>query len=162
MSKEGKVVKKRFNLLDAFIVLVIVVLIGGGWYVYEKQTENMQKNKQVIDYTVELKAVTQSFADAIKTGDLIRESIRGNTLGYVEEVTSAPATEITTDYINGKYVNAPIPNKLDLMVKIKSEAMVSEKSISVGGLEIKIGQKLAIKGKGYANQGFILNINIKE
>lgn len=153
---------KGFNLLDIMIVIVIVAFIGGGWYAYSHYTENQQENKRVVEYQVELKGVDQSFVDAITQGDPLRESVKGNNLGKVASKEVVAAANVNTDFLNGKYVAVTVPDKLDVVLNISSEAEVSEKSITVGGLEIKIGQKIFVKGKGYAKEGYLLNINIKE
>lgn len=159
-SKDTK--RKGFNLLDILIIIAIVAVLGGGWYVYSKYTEGLQANKHRVEYLVEMKGVDQSFVDAIAKGDLLRESVKGNNLGQVADMTYTAASNINTDFRNGNYVEVPVPDKLDVLLTITSEAAVSEKSITVGGLEIKIGHKLFVKGKGYAREGYILNIAIKE
>lgn len=161
-KEEKRKESRRFNLLDIFIILVVLVLVGGGWIAYSNYTRNQQANMHEAEYQVEIKGVDQSFVDSITKGDALRESIKGNALGTVADVIAVPASNVNTDYLNGKFVMVPVPNKLDLVLKIKSPAVITEKSISVGGLTIKIGQRLYIKGKGYANQGYILNIDIKE
>ena len=153
---------RGFNLLDIIIVIVIVGLIGGGWYAYSNYTDNQQKNKRAVEYQVEIKGVDQSFVDAIKQGDPLRESVKGNNLGKMLDKTVVAAANVNTDFLNGKYVAVVVPDKLDVVLNISAEAEVSEKSITVGGLEIKIGQKIFVKGKGYAKEGYLLNINIKE
>lgn len=153
---------KGFNLLDILIVVIVIAVIGGGFYAYSKFTDGQQKNKHAIEYQVELKGVDQSFVDAISKGDPLRESIKGNNLGVVASESHTAATNINTDFLQGKYVDVPVPDKLDVILTISSEAVISEKSITVGGLEIKIGQKIYVKGKGYAKEGYLLNINIKE
>ncbi len=163
MAKEGKRKESRhLNLLDIFIIVIVAALIGGGWYVYHNYTQNQRQNMVDAEYQVEIKGVDQSFVDSITKGDDLRESIKGNALGNVEAIEVTPASNVNTDYLNGRFVAVPVPNKLDLVLKIQSKAVVTDQSISVGGLTIKIGQRLYIKGKGYANQGYILNIDIKE
>lgn len=153
---------RGLNVLDIIIIVVILVLVVGGWYTYSRYTENQQKNKRTVEYQVELKGVNQSFADAIKQGDLLRESVMGNTLGNVASKNVVAATNINTDFLEGKYVEVKVPDKLDVVLTISSVAEITETSITVGGLEIKIGQKIYVKGKGYAKEGYLLNIDIKE
>jgi hypothetical protein len=163
MSKENtKIRPKGFNLLDIIIIVIIVAFIGGGWYAYSHYTESQQKNKREVVYQVELKGVDQNFVDAIAQGDPLRESVKGNNLGNMISKEVVSATNVNTDFLNGKYVAVAVPDKLDVVLNISAVAEVSEKSIVVGGLEIKIGQKIYIKGKGYAKEGYLLNINIKE
>lgn len=163
MNKEkANKTHRRFNLLDILIIIIVVALIGGGWYVYSRYTEGLNQNKRAVEYQVELKGVDQSFVDAINQGDPLRESIKGNNLGHVASKIAMAASNVNTDFLIGKYVEVPVPDKLDVILNITSEAEVSEKSIVVGGLEIKIGQKIFVKGKGYAKEGYLLNIDIKE
>ncbi|MDF2532790.1 MAG: hypothetical protein K0Q65_2371 [Clostridia bacterium] len=163
MNKE-KIYKgpRGFNVLDILIIIVILALVIGGWYGYSQYTQNQQKNKRSVEYQVELKGVDQSFVDAITQGDLLRESVKGNNLGKVAGKNVVAAANINTDFLNGKYVAVTVPDKLDVILNISSDAEVSEKSINVGGLEIKIGQKIFVRGKGYAKEGYLLNIDIKE
>jgi len=154
--------RKGLNLLDILIIIVVAAVIGGGWYLYSQYTAASQLNKHVVEYKVELKGVDQAFVNAVAKGDLLRESVKGNNLGKVADMTSAPASNINTDFLNGKYVEVPVPDKYDMILTIYSEAAMSDRSITVGGLEIKIGQKLFVKGKGYAREGYILNIDIKK
>ncbi|HYE09670.1 MAG TPA: DUF4330 domain-containing protein [Patescibacteria group bacterium] len=153
---------RGFNLVDILIILMIAVLVAGGWYVYSQFTEDQQKNKHAVVYQVELKGVDQNFVNAITKGDPLRESVKGNNLGSVAEKAYVAASNINTDFLNGKYVDVSVPDKLDVILSISAEAEVSERNITVGGLEIKIGQKIFVKGKGYAKDGYILNIDIKE
>jgi hypothetical protein len=154
--------RKRFNLLDFFIIIVFVAVIGGGLYLYNQYTEGLKRSTYAVEYQVELRAVDQSFVDAITKGDLLRESVKGNTLGRVADMTYKDSYNINIDYLAGKYVETAVPDKLDVILTIASPASVSERSIIVGGLEIKIGHKLFVKGKGYAREGYILNIVVKE
>jgi hypothetical protein len=163
MNKE-KIYKgpRGFNVLDIVIIIVVLVLLVGGWYAYSQYTENQQKNKRTVEYQVELKGVDQSFVNAITQGDLLRESVKGNNLGVMAGKNVVAAANINTDFLNGKYVAVTVPDKLDVILNISAVAEVTEKSINVGGLEIKIGQKIFVRGKGYAKEGYLLNIDIKE
>jgi hypothetical protein len=149
------------NIVDIVIIILVIALIVGGVYAYEKYRENLNANVETVQYQVEIKGVDEKFVAAINNGDFIRESVKGNNLGRVAGKSSVPATNINSDFINGKYVVAAVPGKLDLVLTLKADAKVTSRSINVGGLDIRIGQKIYVKGKGYAGEGFILNINFK-
>lgn len=151
-----------FNVIDIIIILVVAAIIGGGIYAYERYQDNLNSNIHKVEYQVEIKGVNEKFVQAINNGDFIRESVKGNNLGRVSGKSYVPATNINSDFINGKYVVADVPGKLDLVMKLTADAKVTSRSVTVGGLEIRIGQKIYAKGKGYAGEGFIINVNIKE
>lgn len=151
-----------FNILDIVILIIIVSIIGVGIYVYGQYKDNQDTNTQTVEYEVEIRGVDEKFVSAINNGDFIRESVKGNNLGRVAGTSYTNATNINADFINGKYVIAEMPGKLDMVLKLTADASVTSRSVTVGGLEIRIGQKIYVKGKGYAGEGFILNVNIKE
>ncbi|MDF2521896.1 MAG: hypothetical protein K0R84_2524 [Clostridia bacterium] len=151
-----------FNIIDILIIIIIAVIIGGGIYAYKEYQESLSTNIKTVEYSVEIKGVDEKFVNAINNGDLIRESVKGNSLGSVSGKSFVPSTNIYSDYLNGKYVVSQVPGKLDLILTLTSDAQVTDRSVSVGGLEIRIGQKIYVKGKGYAGEGFVINMNIKE
>lgn len=151
-----------FNILDIVIIILIAVIIGGGVYAYQRYQDNLNSNIQMVEYQVEIKGVNDKFVAAISNGDFIRESVKGNNLGRIAGKSYTDATNINSDFINGKYVVAKVPGKLDLVLKLTADAKVTSRSVTVGGLEIRIGQKIYVKGKGYAGEGYIININIKK
>lgn len=151
-----------FNILDIVILIIIVSIIAAGVYFYGQYKDNQAANLQTVEYDVEIKGVDEKFIAAINDGDFIRESVKGNNLGRVAGLSYTKATNINSDFINGKYVTTEVPGKLDMVLKLTADASVTSRSVTVGGLEIRIGQKIYVKGKGYAGEGFILNVNIKE
>lgn len=151
-----------FNILDILILIIVVLIIGGGIYAYGQYKSNQEANRQTVEYEVEIKEVDEKFVSAINKGDFIRESVKGNNLGRVAGTSYAQATNINEDFINGRYVIAEVPGKLDLVLKLTADANVTSRSVKVGGLDIRTGKKITIKGKGYAGEGFILKVSIKE
>lgn len=151
-----------FNSIDIVIIIAIAAIIGGGIYAYGRYQDNHNSNRGTVEYQVEIKGVDEKFVSAINNGDFIRESVKGNNLGRVAGKSYTPASNINADFLNGKYVISEMPGKLDLVLKLTADAEITSKSITVGGLEIRIGQKIYVKGKGYAGEGYIINVNIKE
>ncbi len=162
MSKSKGKLFGIFNILDIVILIIIALIIGVGIYAYGNYKDNQEADMQTVEYEVEIKSVDEKFISAIKNGDFIRESVKGNNLGRVAGTAYTPSTNVNADFINGKYVVAEMPGKLDLVLKLTADAKVTSRSVTVGGLEIRIGQKIYVKGKGYAGEGFILNVKIKE
>ncbi len=150
----------KINIIDLLIVLLIIVIAGGAYQVFLGG-----KSKQVIEtskviYEFEITNINMDFIDAINPGDPIRDNVRGNELGTVVGKASRNATMLNEDIINGKYVIADVPDMYDVIITIEGQANITPANIIIGGAEIKVGKKFSIKGKGYANQGFVTKITL--
>ncbi|MGE5677737.1 MAG: DUF4330 family protein [Pseudomonadota bacterium] len=43
---------------------------------------------------------------------------------------------------------------------IEAQANITPANVIIGGAEVKVGKKFFIKGKGYANQGFVTKMTL--
>jgi len=159
MDKKGRLFGK-INIIDLIIVLLIAAIGFGAYGIFfgGKEKQVLQTSKVVYDF--EITNVNKDFVDAINPGDPIRNSVRGNDLGTVVGKAARQATMLNEDLVNGRYVIAEVPNAYDVVITIEANANVTPANIIVGGDEIKVGKKFYIKGKGYANQGFITRISL--
>ena len=67
---------------------------------------------------------------------------------------------LNEDLTNGRYVIAEVPNSFDVVITIEAKANITPANIIVGSAEVKVGKKFFIKGKGYANQGFVTKMTL--
>lgn len=150
----------KLNIIDLLIVLLIAA-VGTGAYVmfFGRSGGAVQENGKIL-YDFEITNVSKDFVDAINPGDPIRDSTRGNDLGTVVSKAYRKATMLNEDLINGKYVIADVPNAYDVVITIEANANITPTNVIVGGAEVKVGKKFFIKGKGYANQGFVTKMTL--
>jgi len=160
MDNKGRVFG-RFNILDLFIIAIIIVLGVGGFYKVKKvNPTNVIKPKPV-----ELKIIVmerEKFGvDMIKKGDILKEYDTGIVLGEIKdiEVNPASAEVVTTD---GEIKIAEIPDRYDLLITIDAKAMITENAIMSGNKELRIGNKLVLRTKTYALDSIVLEVNPKE
>lgn len=160
IDKKGRLLGK-LNIVDFIIILVILSLAGGVYFVFFGGSDKQVVETSKIVYEFEITNVNKDFVDAITPGDPIRDNVRGNELGTVVSKTSKDATMLNEDLINGRYVIAEVPDAYDVVITIEGEANITPANIIVGGAEVKVGKKFSIKGKGYANQGFVTKITLE-
>ena len=160
IDKKGRLFGK-VNIVDLIIILVILSLIGGIYFVFFGGSDKQVVETSKIVYEFEITNVNKDFFDAITPGDPIRDNIRGNEIGTVVSKVFRKATMLNEDLINGKYVIVEVPDAYDVVITIEGKANITPANIIVGGAEIKIGKKFSIKGKGYANQGFVTKITLE-
>lgn len=148
----------RINIVDLIIILLIILIAVGGYVFFFGGSDKQVTDTGKVMYDFEITNVNKDFVDAITPGDPIRDNVRGNELGTVVSKVSRKATMLNEDLINGRYVIADVPDSYDVVITIEGNANITPANIIVGGAEIKVGKKFSIKGKGYANQGFITKI----
>lgn len=159
IDKKGRLFGK-INIVDMIIVLAILLLAGGVYFVFFGGSDKQVLETSKVVYDFEITNVNKDFVDAITPGDPIRDSVRGNELGTVTNKTSRNATMLNEDLINGRYIIADVPDAYDVVITIEADANITPANIIVGGAEVKVGKKFFIKGKGYANQGFVTKITL--
>lgn len=152
----------RFNSLDWLIIVLVVVIIGGAYFGLNYRSKSLAVPQMPISYDLEIKAVGSDFMDNAKAGSLIYESTKGNKMGKVTKVDVKPAESINQDTVNGKFVLATVPNLYDVILTVETNAQVSSSSIVTDGLELKVGKKIFVKGKGFANAAFVMAIRLNK
>lgn len=150
----------KINMVDLLIVLLLVSIAAGAYLFFFGGSDNQVAETGKVVYDFEITNVNKDFVDAITPGDPIRDSNRGNELGTVVSKTSREATMLNEDLINGRYVIAEVPDAYDVIITIEANGNITPANIIVGGAEVKVGKKFFIKGKGYANQGFVTKITL--
>lgn len=150
----------KINIVDFLIVLLVILIAAGVYTVFFGRSDKQVLESSKLVYDFEITNVNKDFVDAITAGDPIRDNIRGNELGTVVSKASRKATMLNEDLINGRYVIAEVPDAYDVVITIEGNANITPANIIVGGAEIKVGKKFSIKGKGYANQGFVTKITL--
>lgn len=150
----------RINIVDTIIILLIILVAVGGYMFFFGRSEKKVLESSKVVYDFEITNVNKDFVDAINPGDPIRDSTRGNELGTVVSKSSRGATMLNEDLINGRYIIAEVPDAYDVVITIEADANITPANIIIGGAEVKVGKKFFIKGKGYANQGFVTKMTL--
>ena len=153
----------KFNILDLFIIVMIIVLGVGGFYKVRKV--NLTDVDIIKPKPVELKIIVMEReklgVDMIKEGDILKEYDTGIVLGEIKNIEVNPAsTEVAT--IDGEIKIAEIPDRYDLLITVDAKAMITENSIMSGNKELRIGNKLVLRTKTYALDSIVLAVNKKE
>jgi hypothetical protein len=159
LDKKGRLFGK-INIIDLLIVLLIAAAAAGVYMVFFNGSEKQASEISTVIYDFEITNVNKDFVDAINPGDPIRDSVRGNDLGTVVGKSSKNATMLNEDLINGRYIIANVPDAYDVTITIEANATITPANVIVGGAEVKVGKKFFVKGKGYANQGFVTKMTL--
>ena len=147
----------RFNLIDFFLIVIILLVIATVIYVFapfSRLKTMTQSESQTIEYTIEVLGVDEAFIDKIQEQDAVLDSVSKNAMGKVI------AVDYNTKYTELQYVEqndqkvgvlAEHPTKYNLIVTITATADYMEGSgYSINGSRIAVGEKLSLRFPDYA------------
>ena len=155
--KETKI-KRKFNFLDAIIILVVLIA-GFFGYKYLKKTDVVAPNMQKVVYQVLTNEVDDVVFNQINTDTAIYDSIKNYYIGKVIKAEKLPATRDVFNEDADEYVSAEVEDKINILFTIEADGVVSGKDIIVGGAyDLKVGNQAFVKGKGYAAGGYVVAI----
>ncbi len=151
----------RFNILDLFIIAVILILCAGGIYRISRANPADTIKPKPIELKIIVYNREKVTVNEVKKGDILKEYDTGTVLGEIKKVEVKPATTevITTE---GEIKIAEIPDRYDLIITIDGEVMVNENSIVCGNSELRIGNDLSLRTKIYALNSTVLEMNIHD
>lgn len=150
--------KRKFNIIDILFILMIVLIAFVGYKFLNRQ-QTVGETVQVV-FDVEFRNKDLGYADEIEVGMLVSDSVRGGKYGVVQSVIEYPDYIIVFDQKNEEFVNATIPDKYRVKITVAAEGRETEKTIVAGDEIIKVGQEVYIKGKGFASEGFITDLEV--
>lgn len=149
--------KTKWTIIDTFIVAVVILALAAAWVMFGPNITT-PKTSQKVEFTVMIQDREKGLADAIKAGDKVTLSLTEKDGGIIKSVASQPAVLMVYDSINGVYRNETNPEKEDIYITIEADCMVSDIAITTGDTDIKVGQSIPVRGKGYASEGFVIDI----
>lgn len=152
--------KKRINLLDLVIILMIVaaVVFGigsltGVWSKQQKATSGR------VTFSVELKQQDEALLEYIEEGKTIQDGVSKQILGSVVAIHETPAERIVENHDAQTFVLAEVPDKIDIVIEAESVADVTESGIQIGSFDLKVGKSIhCIVGDAVAD-GTVIGID---
>ncbi len=151
-------VKKLFNILDVFIILIALVIGVVGFSFMNNQDVVVTSNTTKVVYSVMATGCLPEVQEYIESGNTVYDSVKNYNIGKVISYEITPNEILVPDLINGTYVSNVREDRVDVMLKIEADATVGDRIISVGDYEIKVGKDAYVRGKGYALVGYIVSI----
>lgn len=149
----------RFNLVDLLVALVILALLALGAYKLFFVNRSVAEQNGEIEYQILVEKVRIPTAQAFQEGQTVKDAQSNTVLGSIvkKEVTPAKEAVPTAD---GRMVLAEVPEKYNVLLTLRSRAVVSENNVMVGSVEIKIGAQVKIKTSLASSSGVIYSLKV--
>ncbi len=159
IDKKGKLFGK-INILDFLIILLAVVVLVGGLYIYTSRKAVDNQPTTPIEIDIEL-VLTKEQEEAIEVGQTVTNTKNGAVVGIIYDKKVSEQIEIFSNQIKGEFVQSVVPGRYNVVISLNSNALVEADRISISGLEINIGRPISIKC-GFIGSGYFIGIRLPE
>ncbi len=149
--------KIKWTLIDTLIV--VLVIVAGVALVNVFGRDQGKGETKTIEAVVLLAKEDTEVKDAIKVGDEITVSLTEKDSGTLKDVRVEPATAMSFNAIDGKYAIEPIDGKVDIYATVELDVTENDLAFTCGSTVVKVGEKTPFRSKGYALEGYVVQIN---
>lgn len=147
------------NLVDLGVIVLVLALAAAGVYKLVTARAGPVRVTRDVDFTVLVQEVRQATVDVVDAGDLVYEHDSSLPFGTVSAVEVLPATK-HAQTSEGEWVLAELPDRYDLVLTVRAQAVVSETAVVVGRMEIRIGTMVTLKTATYAVETRVIGIQL--
>lgn len=152
--------KVKFTVIDALIILAVLAVIAVGTLKFAPSLFT-KAEKGRAEFTVLISEKDMSFAEAMSVGDKVTLSLTEKDGGVIKSIDVKTAETLAFNSIDGSYSIEEIEDKRDIYVTVEADVKTSELAVMTGGTELRVGEQIPVRGKGYATNGFIIEVNEK-
>ncbi|MDP4152332.1 MAG: DUF4330 family protein [Bacillota bacterium] len=152
------VVKRKFNVFDILIIIVLVAAIGAVLFVV--QHANAKVNTYKVDFEIEVNDVDAAIKDCATVGDSIKNAVQQTDLGVIKSVQVSPYKKELTNYNSGQKVMSEVPGKYSVTLRCTSDkATLQNGRITINGTVMGVGSQIFFQSKDFAGSGIITVVN---
>lgn len=155
--------KKRlkFNFVDVIIILLVAVAFVVGYNMINNNVTAPDDAPEVY-FTVEVRAVPETYKDMFAKGDIVNDAIKGDVFGEIVDIKTAPTTDIGVDGEKGEFVISEYEGVENVYITIKGTPTSVDTDIIIAQQEIKVGNMVYFKKPGCVGSGYVVEMDIKE
>ena len=153
--------KWRVNLFD--IVFIVIVLVA-AWFIIRYLGSSgssvaLSGANETVVYTIELTEMYGDTAYLIQPGDALVDHVEKRHMGTVLSVEVMPAMRLEKNSLTGERIITEFPGRLNAVVVVKADAIITDSQISVpGGFIVRVGVRVSLNGPRYHGNGYIIDI----
>lgn len=152
--------KRKFNVVDIVLIALAIAAAVGVIALRDRSTgADTARNTVPMRYTVELSMAPADMENQLKTGTDVYRATDGTYLGKIVEVRSVPHVENEFSPLTGKIERYEYEDCLDIYVTVEADAYSTAREIVYGSVVARIGVEMGLKGKGFARNGYIVNLD---
>lgn len=145
--------KKKFNIVDVVIILLIVFAVVAGAVYFKSinsKDNNMANDTIKLNFVIEVNNLTENMANAYKEGQKILFNDYGDCEGIIKKVEVLPYKIWTKNTKIGEVLITEIPGKYTAQITVETDAVKTDNEFICKKDRINIGKSIPFKVKGAA------------
>ncbi len=146
IDKQGKLFGK-INILDLFVVTLILLLAVGTYYKLTSEKLEMSTGEHNIEYVLKIRNVSDFTSEYYTEGTEVFDRSTNEMIGVITNVLTEPTKDVINTK-NGDLSLTEVPGKLDIYITLEGKGIETEKSYLINGVfELKRGSTVKLKTK---------------
>ncbi len=154
--------KTKFNIMDAIILVVLLAVVAVLLYVFvfseSGEAALGETDTYTLTYVVEVTKLSEEYADRVKVGAAVVDSSKKLPIGTVVAVEKHPHQHLGTNYTEGEMSLTTVDGYSDLYVTLEASATLSGITYSVGGFEVRVGNKVYLAFSDLVCEGYCISL----
>ena len=163
IDKNGRLFGK-ISIIDLLIVVVILAILAGAYMILFGGSSPIEIAAEgtTIRYQVEMQHETETFSKQPSIGGSVFNSSKNYGIGSLVDIEIYEAMDTVENVMTGTFDRVSMPGFYDVILTIEAQAVVTDSTIKIGQQEVRIGEKIPVKGKGFADYGYVVGLQILE
>ena len=152
--------KVKFNGMDVFILVVLVMVIAAGAYFLSGGSDAVVTVAENVNVTatVELTSQDKAFTELVAVGDVVYIGEKEKAKAIVSDVEVNPAKSTGYDIIEGRVLRSEIPDVYDVKISFAGSGVETESAVQLDGSAIRVGEKVVLSSKNWAGKGYVIGL----
>lgn len=150
------------NIFDLFVVLLVISLIAGVYFVFIRDNDNITKENVRVVYELQLEdARKELYIDAFSSGEKVYFKESDILIGTIVDIRTEDGYEYETD-VNGEWVFAHTEGFYDIILIIEADAVKSgEGYIIQNNWNAFTGTSIEFSTRRYTTIGQVISLEEK-
>lgn len=148
------------NIIDLFVLLVIVIIVAGGIWFVSRNDENETGPLEAYEVTIKCPELDAEIADYLHEGDRL---YYGN--GFTDVVITGVSVEpakIDIVHDDGTITVTTHPEKKDIYVTVEVDKKPDDPMLWIGQLHANVGKEIVLKTQYVEVPGIITKVEKQE
>ena len=148
--------KKKWTIIDTVIVLAVAGACAFAFNMFSTKTTVGEKT--TIEAVVLISNKEPFLAEAINEGEPVIISLTEKDAAKILDLKVEKAQTMNYNSEIGEYVNNVIDDRVDIYATVEMEVSETEYAFFAGETSVKVGTWLPFRGKGYAMDGYVIEM----
>ena len=161
--------KHRFNLIDAFVILVTLAIIAGTVYFVWKENKefNTHLHEKNITYTLRLSGVDEEFVPVFETDEHILDSSTFNYIGTIKKIKTEKSFRLTDSAVQSStssgylVVQENLDDLYDVYLTVNAKTVVDSRGVAyIDDHRITVGTSMFVRCGNFTYEAYITSFSI--